>query len=58
LPAKTLVRQLFEPAERAGGLGQLPLAQRRRGPRLEIGARQMRHQRANLVEARRDFRHR
>src|SRR5581483_3606368 len=51
------LRQLLEPAERAGRLRQLRLTQRRGGAGLEVGAGQMGHQRADLVEARRRFWH-
>ena len=50
LPGGEPDRQLLEPAESAGGLGQLRLAGRRRGAGLEIGARQMGQQRADLIQ--------
>ena len=52
LPGRKPDRQLLEPAERAGRLGQLRLAQGRRGAGLEIGARQMGQQRADLLQIR------
>ena len=52
LPGREPDRQLLEPAERAGRLGQLRLTQGRRGAGLEIGARQMGQQRADLVQIR------
>jgi hypothetical protein len=64
LAAKTTVRggepgrQLLQPAERAGGLNQLALAIGRGATGLEIGPRQMRHQRADLIEARNRLGHR
>jgi hypothetical protein len=42
--------QFLEPAERAGGLRQLALAHRRGGTSVEIGPRQMRQQRTDLVQ--------
>ena len=57
LPGGEPMRQFLQAPERAGRLGELALAQHRRGAGLEIGAGQMRHQRADLVQARRHFRH-
>src|SRR5262249_58949746 len=45
-------RQLLEAPEGCGRLGQLGLAKGRSGPGFEIGARQMRHQRPDLIEIR------
>ena len=58
LPGREPHRQLFEPAERAGGLGQLRLAQRGGGAGLEIGAGQMGQERAHLIEGRGRLGHR
>src|SRR5262249_23771152 len=58
LPGGEPMRQFLQPPERAGRFGELPLMQHRCRAGLEIGPRQMGHQRANFIEARRHFRHR
>src|SRR5579872_1158341 len=58
LPGGQPMRQFLKPAERSGGLGQLPLVQRRRRARLEVGAGQMTEQRPDFVQIRRHVRHR
>src|SRR5205085_890169 len=50
LPDRQPGGQFLEPAQRARRFCQLLLAQSRGGPGLEIGSRQMRHQRADLLE--------
>ncbi len=52
LPGRKPLHELLEPAERAGGLGELRLARRRRRAGLQIRPRQDAQQRAHLVERR------
>ena len=58
LPGREPGRQLFEPAERAGRLGQLAFAGRRGGAGIEIGSRQMGQQGADLIQLRHCLGHR